>query len=468
VRLGSLPSSAWRNASTLAGERGAEHVERLAHHALRGEVWDKALAYCGQAGHRAMARSAHREAVAGFEQALRALAHLPETRATCEQAIDLRLALRSALLPSGDFGRTLEVLREAESLAAALDEPRRLGRVLGYLAIHFNQQGAYDQSFAIAQRVLALATAAGNAVQQALTNDNLGRIHSLQGDYRQAIAYFGQTAAFFDGARRFERFGQFFLPAVRTRAYLAVCHAELGTFTEGRVLGDEGLRIAEAATHPGSLMMAYWGLGVLAFRQGHLPRALPLLERAVGLCQEADLPSSFPLIAPALGVAHALSGRVADAVSLLTQAMEQAIAMARVDYQAFCRLSVGEAQVLAGRLEEAHALAEGALTLTRRHQERGNQAYALCLLGDIGARRKPPDSEQADAHYQQALALAVELGMRPLQAHCHRGLGTLYATIGQQEQARAELSAAMALYRSMDMTVWLAQTEAALAQMEGR
>ena len=136
--------------------------------------------------------------------------------------------------------------------------------------------------------------------------------------------------------------------------------------------------------------------------------------------------------------------------------------------QALCSLSLGEAQLLAGRLEEAHALAERALALARAHQERGHQAYALRLLGDIAARREPPESEQAEAHYRQALALAEELGMRPLQAHCHRGLGTLYATIGQQEQARAELSAAIVLYRAMDMTFWLPQTEAALAQVEGQ
>ena len=113
----------------LAGERVAEQVERLAHHALRGEVWDKALAYCRQAGEKAMARSAHREAVGSFEQALSALPHLPETRDTREQAIDLRLALRTALLPSGDSGRILAYLREAEALAEALDDPRRLGQV---------------------------------------------------------------------------------------------------------------------------------------------------------------------------------------------------------------------------------------------------------------------------------------------------------------------------------------------------
>jgi predicted ATPase len=108
-----------------AGGGVAEQVDRLAHHALRGEIWDKALVYGRQAGEKAMTRSAHHEAVRYFEQALRALAHLPETRDTREQAIDLRLALRSALHPCGDLGRALAYLHEAETLAAALDEPRR-------------------------------------------------------------------------------------------------------------------------------------------------------------------------------------------------------------------------------------------------------------------------------------------------------------------------------------------------------
>ncbi len=129
---------------------------------------------------------------------------------------------------------------------------------------------------------------------------------------------------------------------------------------------------------------------------------------------------------------------------------------------------LGEAQLLAGRLDEAYALVERALGLARAHQERGNQAYALRLLGEIVAQRAPPTSDQAATHYRQALALAEELGMRPLQAHCHRGLGTLYAATSQREQARTELSTAIDLYRAMEMTFWLPQTEAVLAQMEGR
>jgi class 3 adenylate cyclase/tetratricopeptide (TPR) repeat protein len=449
----------------LAGDRLADQVERLAHHARRGEVWDKALAYCRQAGEKAMARSAYREAVGSFEQALSALPHLPETLDTRAQAIDLRLALRTALLPSGDLGRILACLREAEALATALDDHRRLGQILVFLSNHFSIMGAPDQAIAAGQRALALATVSGDGVLRAFANQYLGRAYLAQGDYRRAIDRLGQAVASLEGPRHRERFGQVILPAVTSRVWLAWCHAELGTFAQGYALGEEGLRIAEAVDHPASLMFASWGIGLLAFRQGDLPRAWPLLEGAVDLCQDTDLPIWFPWMAGPLVGAYTLGGRVADAVPLLTQAMEQTMAMERVDFQAFCCLSLGEAQVLAGRLEEAQALAEQALALTRAHQERGNEAYALHLLGDIAMHRTPPDVDQAAAHYHQALALAEALGMRPLQAHCHHGLGTLYATVDQRAQARTALSTAIEMYRAMDMTFWLPQAEAALAQV---
>ena len=440
---------------TLAGDRVAEQVERLAQHALRGEVWDKALAYCRQAGEKALARSAHREAVGYFEQALSALQHLPEPRDIHEQAIDLWCALRSALYPSGDWGRILTYLREAESLAVALDDPHRLGQVSILLSNHFYVRGACEQAIAAAQRALVLATASGEVALGALANQRLGQAYHFQGDYRRAIDCFGQTVASLEGTRRHERFGQVFPPAVLSRGYLAWCHAELGMFAEGSVLGEEGLRIAEAVEYPPSLMWASWGEGLLCLFQGNLPRALLLLERAVGICQDMDLPVYFPRIAVALGAAYTLGGRVADAVPLLTPAMAQATAMGIVEDQALCRLAMGEVQVLAGRLAEAYAHAEHALALAHEHGKRGNQAYVLRLLGDIAAHQEPPEARRPDAHYRQALALADELGMRPLQAHCHRGIGMLYAATGQREQARTALSSAMALYRTMDMTFWL-------------
>jgi tetratricopeptide (TPR) repeat protein len=298
-----------------------------------------------------------------------------------------------------------------------------------------------------------------------MANQHLGFTYHDQGDYRRAIDCLEQTVAILEGVRPHERFGGIYPPAVNSRAYLAACHAELGTFAEGLAPGDEGLRMAEAVAHPASLMIASWGIGLLCLRQGDLPRALPRLERAVSICQDADLPAMFPRAAAALGVAYTLAGRVGDAVPLLTQAMEQSTATDIVVFQALCSLSLGEAQLLAGRREEAHAMAEGALALACQHQEQGHQAYALRLLGDIAARREPPESAPAETHYREALALADELGMRPLVAHCHHGLGTLYARLSQQEQARAELFAAVELYRALEMTFWLPQVEAVLARI---
>jgi predicted ATPase len=270
----------------LAGDCVAEQVEHLAHHALRGEVWDKALGYCRQAAEKAMARSAYREAVGYLEQALRALPHLPETRDTREQAIALRLALRPALRAFGDFRRFLGYLREAEALAEALDDPCQLGQVSVFLASYLYFECAYDQAIAASQRALALATTSRDAILHALANRYLGSIYEAQGDYRRAIDCLGQTAAFFDWAQPRAPLDDVSFSAVLSRAGLAWCHAELGTFAVGKALGDEGLRIAETADHPSSLMFASYGIGLLSLRQGDLPGALLRLERAMGLCQD--------------------------------------------------------------------------------------------------------------------------------------------------------------------------------------
>src|SRR5262249_36020079 len=150
-----------------------------------------------------------------------------------------------ALRPSGDAGRILACLREAEALAETLADPRRLGQVSVFLSTLFRNKGVYDQAIATAQRALALTRASREAFLQAHANQTLGAAYMVRGDYRRAIDCFRQTVASLDGARRHERFGPGVLPAVQSRAWLAWCHAELGTFTEGRTLGEEGLRIAE-------------------------------------------------------------------------------------------------------------------------------------------------------------------------------------------------------------------------------
>jgi class 3 adenylate cyclase/tetratricopeptide (TPR) repeat protein len=426
----------------------------LAYHAQRGELWDKAVTYCRQAGEQAMARSAYREAVAAFKQALIALQHLPDSRDTREQAIDLHLDLRNAFYPLGEIGRLLVHLEEAAVLAEGLGDPHRLGWVSAYMLAHFLLVGELDRALVSGQRALAIAADLGEVGLTVVAQYYLGGVYRSLGNYRQTIELLQSCVANLHGALLQERFSLHGLASVRSRSVLVLALSERGDFTEGSASAEAGVRIAETADHPYSRVHAYWAVGFRALRQGDFSQAIAVLERALDLAQGAYLWLVVPQVAALLGAAYTLAGRTAEAVPLLERAVEQAVAMGFMFDHALRTVWLGEAYLLAGHLEEAYTQAQYALEFSRAHQEQGYEAYALRLLGEIAAQRTPLETEQAEVHYQQALALAEELGMRPLQAHCHRGLGMLYSQMERLEEAQAALATAIDMYRAMEMTFW--------------
>ena len=444
-------------------DRLTEQVERLAHHAFRGEVWDKAVAYLRQAGAKAMARSANREAVACFEQALAALAHLPETRETQEQAIDLRFDLRTSLVPLGEFERVLACLREADSLARALDDQRRLAWMSVYMSQYLMATGKSAEARTFAQNAQAIAETLGDFPLQVATNYYLG-VACLTSDYRRAEDLLRKTVRALEAGLTRERFGLHGFPAVMSRGWLAWSLAERGEFNEGIMNGQEGVRIAEALDHPYSLMNACLNLAYLYRVKGEFSQAVRLLERSLALSRDWSLAVWSPFATAALGHVYAFSGRVVEGLSLLRQALTAIESMGMRAYHSLVVVHLGEACVLAGRPEEALAYAGRALTLTRERGQRGYEAWALRLLGEVAAHRDRPDVEQSEGHYEQAMALADELGMRPLQAHCHLGLGTLYQRTGKRQQAQEHLTAATTMFQEMDMQFWLGQADAALKE----
>jgi len=436
--------------------------ELLAHHYTEAGLSAQALHYWQRAGQRAMERSGYREAVACFEQALVTLRRLPECRDTLEQAIDLRLAMRNALLALGDFKAMFDLLCEAEALAKVIGDQRWLGRVSLYMSEYFRAEGDYDRAVASGQHALALAESVSDFSTQVVANVYLGIAYYSLGDYRRAIEVLRKVVTSVTGDLTREHFGMTGFPSVQSRTWLAWCLAEVGAFREAIAYGEEGLRIAEAADDAFSLVNAYTGIGWVYLRQGVLSQAISLLARGLALCQTWDIQSWLHTAAGGLGHAYALSGRVAEALPLL----EQAASMGSRSGHAIYTARLSEAYLLAGQIDKASTLAEQALALARERKERGYQAWALRLCGEIASQSDPPEIESAEAYYQQALALAEELGMRLLQAHCHHGLGTLYRQTGRDTLARTALSTAIELYRVMDMTFWLPAAEAALAQVE--
>src|SRR5262245_28325501 len=428
------------------------HLTALGSHYRDGEVWDKAVTFLHRAGLQAIARSANREAVDLFEQAIGPLGHLPRSQTTLAQAVDLRLELRVALLALGEFDKMGVYLGEAEGLARDLGDRRRLAWVSGYLAHFFwiTAQTAAE-SRAYSEAALEAARAVGDARLEGAANVYLGHLSRTSGEYRRAADFYRTMTKRTEGALQIERIGTSY-PAVIARMYLCLSFADLGEFADGIALGQEGSRLAETLSQPYTIAQCHWALGYLCGVKGDLEEATRLLERGHAICREWDVGVTAPVLAWNLGWVYALSLRVEDGLALIRAGLAGMERLGFRVYEALGQAQLAESLVVGNRLDEAGRAATRALELSRTRGQRAFEASALRILGEINARRDPPDADAAEAHYLRALALADDLGMRPLAAHCHRGLGRL--------QQREHLATARAMYREMDMRLWLGQMEA--------
>jgi tetratricopeptide (TPR) repeat protein len=447
----------------LAPERRAEQVERLAHHARAAECWEQAARYCRLVGAKAFERSALAEAADAFEQALHALGRLPETRERLEETIDVRLDLRNAVWPIGRLNRALDSLRGAQALAERLGDRRRLCRVLGSLAGYFTLTGDPERAIAAANEGLAIATELGNLELRIGPESNLAWAYLTAGDFRRAAEIYRRVIATLEGQLAKERMGTYTppdsLPAIAARAFLVWALAELGEFEAALAPADEGVRLADAANRPFGQLLASFGLGFLHLRRGEFARAIPVLERALEISRVSNLRAlAFHGVAAFLGGSYAWSGRVGDAIALLDPVVAQTAMMGAWFDHIIAIIPLGEAHLLAGNLDDARRVGEQAVEVCVAHRERGHHACALRLLGEVAASGPAADGAVAERHYRQALALADELGMRPLLAHCHLGLGILVRGT-EREQARKHLTTAASMYREMGMRFWQEQAE---------
>jgi class 3 adenylate cyclase/tetratricopeptide (TPR) repeat protein len=442
----------------LYADRLTEHVERLAHHAFRGELWEKAGGYSRQAGAKVYARSAAPEAIAHFEQALAALSHLPETRATLEKAIDLRIEIRTPLAQLVEYERTLTHLREAERLAEAIGDRRRLGRVLGFMIFSLQQLAGHAAAVECGRRALEIAAEERDARLESQASFFLARTLHGAGDLRRALELYERAFAAsgpaegvmvtYGGAR----------PAV-LRGWGAVCLADLGRFEEASAWSREAVAIADAMAEPFSRVAARYTAGIVWLQRGDVSHATAALEDGLALCRESNVGMYHDSLLAALGEAYAVAGRLGEAVPLLEEAVGLCRARRLRAWVARILRRFGEVALLGGRHREARAAAEEALAVAQECGERSDEAWALRLLGEVAADGDPPDAPGAEARYREALSVAEVLGMRPLVAHCHLGLGKLYRRTGEREKSDEHLATAGRMYREMDMGYWLAKAK---------
>ncbi len=445
----------------LYGDRVAEHVERRAYHAFRGERWEEAVTFLRQAASRAAGRSVWRQAAASLDGALAALGHLPDTRETMAQAVDLRCEATPALTPLGETARMLEHLRRAEPLAEKLGDARRVARVAAHLTQCFWIEGEHERGLESGARALGIARSLGDVPLEVLTSLRLGQVCFVLGRHEQALDLVTQSIGRLADDFARDGFEMPALPAVACRAVAAYCLTDLGRFEEARAIASDACRIAEASGHTYSMVWAWQATAIARVAQGNGSDAVRWAERSLELGRREALGPLASMASTALGRAYALLGRRDESVKLFEQSRERQHALARLSHSA----GLAEAHLMAGRSAEALAHAEETLVASRRQRARGFEAGALRLIGEAHAAQGEPDATAAESALGEALGIAVELGMRPLIALCQLALGTVHRRLGRRAEARERLTTALALLREMQMGLWLERAEAQIGAL---
>jgi len=440
-----------RALETLHAEDLAGQALALGRHYAASETWDRAWSYLTQAGTQAASRYAHREAVACFEQALSLMGHLPATPELTVRIIDLRFALRHSCVPLRDHQRILDHLQHAEEAARTACDRLRLAWALVYRIHGLFLAGDGSEALVAGQRAWTIAEQVGDPGLQESAAFYLAQAHHWLGNYAQGAELLRRSVTSLES--ELVRHG---LPArqfVNSRMVLAWCLAERGEFGEALARAHEAVQAADKNARAYDLVHAYSGAGLVHLRRGDFAAAIAASDRAVELCRGRDFSALWAIAASILGAAYTAAGRVAEAIPILQHAAEIAAALG-APVLGF----LAEAYLVAGQVDEAHITAGRAIRIALDRGERGWEAWSLRLLGKIAARR-PEGAEGAAEHYARALTLAEALGMRPLVAHCHLSLGTLYPRVGDAETAREHLGRAVSAYRELDMPSWRAEAE---------
>jgi class 3 adenylate cyclase/tetratricopeptide (TPR) repeat protein len=436
----------------LYADRLGEQVERLAHHAVRAELQEKAVHYLRQAGGKATARAALADARAWFEQGLSILKALPEGQAALEQAFEIRLELRPVLRQLGEGWQMLEHLREAEALAERLKDDHRSGRVWTFMTTVLSTLNELDEALVTGTRALEIARRLGDLRLRILSTSHLEQAYYYRGEYEHVVELATDNLAALPADWAHEYFGMAVPASVFARAWLIMSLAELGRFAEAAKYEAEAIRLAEPTRHAHTIGWAHMAASMLHLSNGDWAKAHLLIEHWINIPGTLDVAVLLPWAVASSAWALAEIGEASEALSRVRegeQLLERQTARGIFAHRGWAYHAVGRACLLLGRLEEARRLGQRSVESSQRQP--GFAAHALSLLGDIATHPERFEAESGAAHYRDALALAELHGMRPLVAHCHLGLGKLYRRTGQLKHARENLATAATMHREMDM-----------------
>jgi tetratricopeptide (TPR) repeat protein len=435
----------------LYADRLGEQAERLADHAERGAIWDKALEYLQRSGFRACSLYANADAARFFERALTVLKKLPESPDNLRQAVDLRFGLRNALLPQGETERIGRCLDELDPILACLEDKLRSARYAAFRCNHHFFIGQQRRAIEFGKTGARLARECDDRVLQSELFCRLASSYYALGEYRQAIELAEQSLGFTPEELRQDCYDLPLILSVVSRMWLVFAMVECGHFSDGMSHAKRALEVAERAKHPLSEVLAWLSIGLVLQRKGELEGAVSALERGLDLCDSWSYRLTRPRLASALAVAYARTGHVQQGLQLALAAVSDAEQMHHTADKPRLLIRLGQVSLIARQTETALSLGRQALEMAVEQEAKGEEAWARFLIGRTCWACDPKDLDESEKQLDMARRLATACEARPLVAFCDTTLCGVHAQRCNQGRAQEFETAATAIYRELGM-----------------
>jgi class 3 adenylate cyclase/tetratricopeptide (TPR) repeat protein len=435
----------------LHADRLGDQAERLADHAERGAIWDKALEYLQRSGFRACSLYANANAARFFERALTVLKKLPESPDNLRQAVDLRFGLRNALLPQGETDQIGRCLDELDPILACLGDKLRSARYAAFRCTHHFWIGQQRRAIEFGQTGARLARECDDRVLLGELLYRLAQSYYALGEYRQATKLLEQSLEFTPNELRQDRYDLSVIRSVVNRMWLVFAMVELGHFSAAMSHAKRALEIAEHAEHPLSEVLGWLSIGLVLLRKGELEGAVSALERGLDLCDSWSYRLTRPRLASALAVAYARTGRAEQGLQLALAAVSDAEQMHHTADKPGLLIRLGQVSLIGRQIETALTLGRQAVEIAVAQEAKGDEAWARFLIGRTCWASDPKDLDESEKQLDMARRLATACEARPLVAFCDSTLCGVHAQRCNQGRAQEFEAAATAIYRELGM-----------------
>ena len=444
-----------------------DHAESLARHAIAAEEWGKGIDYLRMAATKAYATGNLTRRITYLEEALALNGSLSGSPDDIGRAIDICLDLYAPLYMTGQIARLVTLLEEAKQLGEESQDRRRLALVSSRMAALAFTRAQYDEGIRLAQAAIDIATDINDRECRIFAMNFLGFQHEARGDYDRAIEVFRHSTDGPDAEYARQRFRDLqAAPYVYACGWIAACAAQQGRFDYALSYGARAVEAVRDFQNSPTSVVAHLANAFALGLAGQFAEGVRCAHHALEVAERSRLLGFLFYGYSVYGWLLGGLGRTQEAVEFVVRGTDLHELLGVKTRLALFHTWRARLLIIQGHVEEAGIFAQGAYDLASALGERGHEAYAIEAMAE--AAIKAGNETRAEELYGAASQLAAALGMRPLVAHCHLGLGTLYRRTDKREQAQEHLTTATAMYREMGMTYWLEKAEAWVTEQGGR